>query len=93
MSETITTKFSVGDKCYYIIHPTADILPCIVDYVRVIPTSTVPTITYRLHRLDKVQIIDYVAENEIDDFATSKTALLLWLNGQITKVTNMTEPA
>ena len=90
---TITTKFSVGDVCYVVIHPTADILQCVVDYVRVVPTSpTASTITYRVKRVDVVQIVDYIREVDLYTFVEAKAELLSWLSTQTTRITNMVEP-
>ena len=87
------TKYFIGDIVYYVIHPTADIFQCIVDYVRVTPTTGGIEVTYKIHRLDINRSIDYVQEYELSDFATAKAALLQWLSLQSTKVTNLTEPA
>ena len=38
-SQTITTKYSLGDICYYIIHPTADIIQGVVLAVRIEPEA------------------------------------------------------
>jgi len=91
---TVTTKYNVGDICYYVIHPTADIVQCVVLYVRIIPMPQSIEITYRLQitnpQLQKV--IDYVHESELDTFANSKVALNAWLTSQSAKVTSMIEP-
>ncbi len=92
---TITTKYNLGDTCYYVIHPTADIVQCIVLYVRIIPTPQETEITYRLQityptRLQK--IIDYVHESELDTFENSRSALLVWLSAQTSKTVSMVEP-
>ena len=92
---TITTKYNLGDLCYYVIHPTCDIVQGVVLYVRVIPTPQGIDITYRLQITNPPQlqkIIDYVHESELDTFDNSKVALLSWLNTQITNVTNTPEP-
>ncbi len=94
-TQTITTKYSLGDIVYYVIHPTADIVQCSVLYVRVIPTPTGPEITYRLqitYPTNYQKIIDYVQESELDTFANSQAALLSWLSSQSAKVSAMTEP-
>lgn len=94
-SQTITTKYIPGDICYYVIHPTADIVQCIVLYVRVIPTQTRVEITYRLqitYPIGIQKIIDYVEETAINNFETSRIALLSWLTEQTDKVTGMSEP-
>jgi hypothetical protein len=93
MTSTVTTKFSVGDVCYVVIHPTADILQCVVNYVRVIPTaSNAYTITYKVTRVDVTQTVDYIREVDLYTFTEAKTELLSWLTSQTDKVTAMTEP-
>ena len=92
---TITTKYNLGDICYYVIHPTCDIVQGVVLYVRVIPTPQGIDITYRLQITNPPQlqkIVDYVHESELDNFANSKIALLAWLDTQVVEVTGMTEP-
>jgi hypothetical protein len=89
---TITTKFSIGDIAYIVIHPTADILQCEVLYVRITPEMASTPITYKVTRTDVPQIIDYIFESEIYTFADAKTELLGWLSDQTAKVTAMTEP-
>lgn len=94
-TQTITTKYSLGDIVYYVIHPTADIVQGSILYVRVIPMPSGPDITYRLqitYPTNLQKIIDYVQESELDTFNNSKTKLLTWLSDQTTKVTDMTEP-
>lgn len=90
---TINTKYFVGDIVYYVVHPTADIFQCIIDYIRITPTTAGIEITYRIKRLDITRTIDYVQEWELSDFETSKTSLIYWLNQQSTKVSAMVEPA
>jgi len=94
-TQTITTKYSLGDVAYYVIHPTCDIVQGVVLYVRVIPTPSGPDITYRLQITSPAnlqKIVDYVQESELDTFANSKTTLLAWLSEQTANVTNMSEP-
>ena len=95
-SQTITTKYNLGDIVYYVIHPTADIVQCTVLYVRIIPTPNGPDITYRLQIIyptNYQKVIDYVQESELDTFANSQTSLLAWLASQTAKVTALTEPS
>ena len=93
MGQTINTAFSVGDVVYIAIHPTADILQCIVNYVRVVPiNATDVVITYKVTRTDINQTIDYILEADLYTFANAKAELLSWLALQTTKITNMTEP-
>jgi precorrin-6B methylase 1 len=90
---TVTTKFSVGDVCYVTIHPTADILQCVVDYVRVIPgANNTSSITYKVTRVGINQTVNYLKEVDIFTFAEAKTELLNWLSQQTAKVTALTEP-
>ena len=94
---TIVTKFSVGDTCYVVVHPTADILQCIVDYVRVVPvTTTLSTVTYNVHRtvniVGSITTLQYVKEAELYTFAEAKAELLAWLEIQRLKTVAATEP-
>lgn len=91
---TITTKLSVGDTCYVVIHPTADIFQCVVSYVRIMPARLAGTydITYKVTRTDNVKSMDYVKEAETFTFSEAKVELLAWLTAQTLKITNMTEP-
>ena len=92
-AEHITTKYSIGDVVYYVIHPTADIIQGVIQYVRIIPTPAGIDITYRVNTTTiTVKVLDYVQESELMSFADAKTALLTWLNSQTVKVTAMTEP-
>ena len=94
-SQTITTKYNIGDIAYYNIRPTADIIQGVITYVRVIPTPDGPDITYRMqitYPAEMQKTVDYVSEDEVDTFTNSKTSLLTWLSGQTAKVTNMTPP-
>lgn len=88
----ITPRYAVGDLCYYVIHPTADIFQCVVDYVRITPTTLGIEITYKVHRTDITRSIDYVKEYELTDFTTAQISLLSWLDTQTTKIANMVEP-
>jgi hypothetical protein len=93
MTSTVTTKFSVGDVCYVAIHPTADILQCVVNYVRIIPSSaTTYAITYKVTRVDIKQSVDYIREADLYTFAEAKAEILSWLSNQTIRVTAMTEP-
>ena len=86
----VTTKFSVGDVCYAVIHPTADILQCKVDHVRIDVVTA--AVTYRVTRVGINQTIDYLNQADLYTFAEAKIELLDWLGEQTTKVTAMTEP-
>ncbi|MCI4436149.1 MAG: hypothetical protein JHC33_04985 [Ignisphaera sp.] len=88
----ITPKYAVGDVCYYVIHPTADIFQCVVDYVRITPITLGMAITYKVHRTDINRSIDYIQEYELTDFNTAQISLLAWLHTQTTRIANMTEP-
>jgi hypothetical protein len=91
--DTITTKFSVNDVCYVTIHPTADILQCVVIYVRIVPVTNVSyTITYKVNRVDVNQTIDYIREVDLYTFDEAKAELLSWLDAQTAKVTALVEP-
>ena len=89
---TVTTKFSVGDVAYYVMHPTADILQGIVTYIRIIPTDPTFEITYRIQRTNVLQIIDYIHEDNLYTFDEAKAELLSWLSDQTIKITNSSEP-
>jgi len=95
-AQTINTLYSVGDIVYVVIHPTADILRCVVDYVRITPITDGFSVTYRVYRTvtttNTPTFIDYVKEDELYTFANAKIQLLDWLNEQTIKVTAMTEP-
>lgn len=93
---TVTTKYNIGDVAYYVIHPTADIVQGVIQYVRIIPTLSEPDITYRMeitYPVSLQKIVDYVGESEVDTFENSKTKLLIWLDAQRAKVVAMTTPA
>lgn len=90
---TVNTKFSIGDVCYVTIHPTADILQCIVDYIRVVPgANNTYSITYRVTRVGINQTVDYLKEVDIFTFDEAKVELLDWLSDQTLKVTQLVEP-
>jgi hypothetical protein len=88
----ITPRYAVGDVCYYVIHPTADIFQCVVDYVRITPTTSNNEITYKIRRTDINRSIDFVPEDQVTNFPDAQQSLLLWLNTQTTRIANMTEP-
>jgi hypothetical protein len=88
----ITPRYAVGDVCYYTIHPTADIFQCVVDYVRITPTTLNDEITYKIRRTDINRSIDYVPEYQLTGFTVAQESLLLWLDNQITKVQAMEIP-
>ena len=87
---TINTKFSVGDVCYVTIHPTADILQCVVNYVRADVITA--AVTYRVTRVEVNQTIDYLNESDIYTFDEAKAELLSWLADQTSRVTLSVEP-
>jgi hypothetical protein len=91
-ASTVTTKFSIGDVCYVTVHPTADILQCVVEYVRIVPVGNSYYTTYKVIRVGVNQTVDYIKEADLYTFAEAKTELLAWLNTQLSKVTALAEP-
>lgn len=90
---TITTKFSIGDVCYVVIHPTADILQCVVSYIRITPSNPANSIiTYKVQRTNAPQVIDYLQETEVFTFTEAKAELLSWLSTQTARISAMSEP-
>lgn len=92
---TITTTYSVGDIAYFIITGTADIVPVRVVGIHLNSILSNDVVSYDLitsHFDGLPTKLQFVGQSQLFTFEQAKSALLSYLNQQITLVTGMTIP-
>ena len=83
-----TTKFSVGDRAYYVIYANASINA--VNITNVWVDSGV--VFYNVVKANSDMGLNRVPETDLMTFTEARTNLLAYLNAKIVSITNMVAP-
>jgi hypothetical protein len=86
---TITTKFSVGQRAYYVIYANASVNP--VDVLKIYPSNS--DLLYDVRKADSTGLLlKRVPETDLMTFPEARTALITYLQLKLTETINLVAP-
>jgi hypothetical protein len=91
---TVSSKYNMGDKAYYVLFATTEIIPIEIIRIHYNSNNCIEPVSYMIQFTNRIKptYIDFVEESKLLTYAQAKNYLISWLDSQKLKISSLTEP-